>query len=185
MKNHFIRSVLVVLALVSLPLHANEALGLSANVVWKELQGSADNVLFIDVRDPVEIMFVGFTDKVDQNIPFRLTDRTVWNEKKSVFQMKPNKDFIAQVDSALEAKGLDRNAKIITMCRSGSARGKPSAEFLRKQGFPNVFYVVHGFQGDKAKSGDKQGMRIVNGWQNDGLPWSPKANGKKIYRSDQ
>lgn len=161
-----------------------DTMALSTKAVWQEVQSKPETLLFIDVRDPVEIMFIGFTDAVDANIPFRMADRTEWSEKKRIFKMKPNKAFIEQVDAALAAKGLDRNARIITMCRSGSARGKPSAVFLRENGFANAFYVEHGFQGDKVKTGERKGMRIVNGWQNDGLPWSPKANGAKIYRVD-
>jgi len=32
---------------------------------------SGDAVLFIDVRDPIEIMFTGFAEPVDANIPFK------------------------------------------------------------------------------------------------------------------
>lgn len=178
----YIVSLAFSLLLATLPASASDQMGLSTQAVWDEVQANGDSVLFIDVRDPVEIMFIGFTDAVDKNIPFRLADRQNWNEKKGVFRMVPNANFVQQVDAALADKGLDRSAKIITMCRSGSARGKPSAEFLRKQGFSNAFYVEHGFQGDKAKSSEKGEMRIVNGWQNDGLPWTPKANASKIYR---
>jgi hypothetical protein len=31
----------------------------------------ADNVLFVDVRDPAEIQFTGFTDVADVNVPFK------------------------------------------------------------------------------------------------------------------
>ena len=61
-------------------------------------------------------------------------------------------------------------------------RGKPSAEYLLERGFTNVKYIDHGFQGSGAKEGKKKGMRIVNGWQNDGLPWSMTLNADKIYR---
>jgi hypothetical protein len=32
-------------------------------------------MLFVDVRDPIEIMFIGFTDVAQANIPFLLADR--------------------------------------------------------------------------------------------------------------
>jgi hypothetical protein len=41
-----------------------------------------DKVLFVDVRDPIEIMFTGFTDVVDINIPFRLSNPGKWNDRK-------------------------------------------------------------------------------------------------------
>ena len=96
--------------------------------------------------------------------------------------MQRNPQFVQQVAAALKAHGLDKNATIITMCRSGSERGEPSAQYLREQGFPNALYVIHGFQGSPAKEGPQAGMRVVNGWQNSGLPWSNKLNPEKIYR---
>ncbi len=161
---------------------AEEALSLTPEDTYKMVQEQGDEMLFIDVRDPVEIMFIGFTDAVDQNIPFQLVDRTRFNDEKQVFAMDLNENFVAEVDAALEAKGLDRDSLIVTMCRSGSARGKPSADYLLGKGFTNVKYVDNGFQGSTAKEGEKKGMRVVNGWQNSGLPWASKANPEKIYR---
>ncbi|OJS98260.1 rhodanese-like domain-containing protein [Marinobacter nauticus] len=161
---------------------AEEALSVTPQETLDMVQEQGDQVLFIDVRDPVEIMFIGFTDAVDLNIPFQVVDRTRFNEDKAVFAMDINENFVAEVDAALAEKGLDRNALIITMCRSGSARGKPSAEYLMERGFSNVKYVDHGFQGDSLKEGPQKGMRLQNGWQNSGMPWTTKANPEKIYR---
>lgn len=175
-------SAVLAFSLAATPVQAEEALAVTPQHTWQMVQEQSSDMLFIDVRDPVEIMFIGFTDAVDRNVPFQLVDRTRWNEKKGVFAMDINDGFVAQVDQALADKGLDRDSLIITMCRSGSARGKPSAEYLLERGFPNVKYVENGFQGSTVKQGEKQGMRVKNGWQNSGLPWSPKANPEKIYR---
>ncbi|WP_417596307.1 rhodanese-like domain-containing protein [Oceanospirillum sp.] len=142
-------------------------------------------VLLVDVRDPVEIMFVGFTDEVDLNIPFLMVDRQEWDEKKNRFRLYRNPDFVEQIEQALKARGLDKTATIITMCRSGSERGLPSAQYLRDQGFKNARYVINGFQGGSLKAGEHKGMRIKNGWQNSGLPWGAKPNPDKIYRADK
>jgi rhodanese-related sulfurtransferase len=172
------------LALVSLSASADE-LGITPQKAYEMAGSGAENLLFIDVRDPVEIMFVGFTDSVDLNIPYLLVDRTQWDPNKPRFRVYRNPDFLSQVEQALAERGLSRDATIITMCRSGSERGLPSATYLRENGFPNAFYVVNGFQGDKAKGGDQAGMRVLNGWQNEGLPWSPSPNPDKIYRVDR
>lgn len=147
------------------------------------LKRDADQMIFIDVRDPVEIMFTGFTDHVDLNIPYQTVDRTTWNEKKGVFMMTKNPNFVKEVEAMLKHKGLNNNARIVTMCRSGSARGKPSAEYLRENGFPNALYLVHGFQGSSTKEGEHKDLRVQNGWQNSGMPWQKKPNPKKIYRN--
>lgn len=82
-----------------------------------------DKVLFVDVRDPVEIMFTGFTDVVDVNVPFLLADRTQWNDKKNVLRMAPNPDFADAIARALAERNLGKDAAIVLMCRSGGTRG--------------------------------------------------------------
>lgn len=138
--------------------------------------------LFIDVRDPVEIMFTGWAEGVDENIPFLMVDRNAWNSERGSFPMPRNPDFAADVEAALAARGLGRDTPIITMCRSGSARGEPSASYLRAAGFEQVFFVRHGFQGDVVAEGAHAGRRLENGWQNEGLPWSPQMNPERVYR---
>ena len=45
--------------------------------------------------------------------------------------------------------------------------------------------VIDGFQGTPLKEGPQAGLRVVNGWQNSGLPWSTKMNPAKMYRLDK
>ncbi|MCF6783582.1 rhodanese-like domain-containing protein [Stutzerimonas stutzeri] len=167
--------------LLALNAHAVE-IGMPAKEAQARVESGAGDFLFVDVRDPVEIMFVGFTDSVHVNIPFLLVDRTQVNEERGTFSIGRNPDFVAQVAAELERRGLPADSEIITLCRSGSERGEPSARLLRENGFPNARYVVHGFQGDSIKQGEQAGFRLLNGWQNEGLPWSPKMNLQKIYR---
>lgn len=143
------------------------------------------NILFVDVRDPVEIMFVGFADTVHVNVPFMLVDRSAWDDKRNVFRLYQNPDFIRQIQAELDRRGLGKDAEIITMCRSGSERGEPSAAFLRASGFPNARFVIDGFQGPAVKDGPQAGLRIKSGWQNNGLPWSSRMNPEKVYRIDR
>lgn len=144
----------------------------------KQTQGS--KVLFVDVRDPVEIMFTGFTDAVDINIPFQMANRTLWNDKKSVYVMETNPRFEADISAALQARGLSKETPVILMCRSGGERGAPSAKMLDGKGYKQVYMVVDGFEGDTAKDGERKNWRLVNGWKNSGLPWSYKLNKAKM-----
>lgn len=140
-----------------------------------------DKVLFIDVRDPVEIMFTGFTDVVDINIPFKTADRSKWNAKKPVYQMVANPNFESLIATALEERGLSKEAPIILMCRSGGTRGAPSAKVLWGKGYKQVYVVTDGFEGGTVKEGEHKNWRLKNGWKNSGLPWSYKLNKKKMY----
>jgi rhodanese-related sulfurtransferase len=157
-------------------------IGITAQEAYRQTQQTDAEVLFVDVRDPVEIMFVGFTDAVDVNVPYLLVNRAVWDDARGSYQVNQNPDFIAEIQAQLDKRGLGADTEIITMCRSGSERGKPSAEFLRANGFPNARYVIDGFQGPSLKEGVQSGMRLQSGWQNSGLPWSPKMNPEKMYR---
>lgn len=146
-------------------------------------QDQGDKVLFVDVRDPIEIMFTGFTDVVDINIPFKLANRSKWNPKKPVFNMETNPDFEKDIAAALVARGLSKEAPVILMCRSGGTRGAPSAKLLWGKGYKSVYVVTDGFEGGKIKEGERKNWRLVDGWKNSGLPWSYKINKEKIYFS--
>ncbi|HKK18671.1 MAG TPA: rhodanese-like domain-containing protein [Opitutales bacterium] len=172
----------VLLPLSALPAAEADDAGLSAEQTFAMLEARGDAVLFVDVRDPVEIQFIGATNEVDVNVPFLLVDRKLWLSEKGRFAMPRNPDFLKGIDAALKAKGLDKGATIVTMCRSGSGRGLPSAEYLRRSGYPNSYYVIHGFQGDKVTEGPMKGFRVKNGWQNSGLPWGYALDPGKIYK---
>jgi len=140
-----------------------------------------DRILFVDVRDPIEIMFTGFTDVVDINIPFMLSNPAKWHQKKPVFEMVVNNNFEALIEKALKDRGLDKSAPIILMCRSGGTRGAPSAKMLEGKGYENVYVVTDGFEGGKIKQGEKKNWRMKNGWKNAGLPWSYNLNKDKMF----
>ncbi|WP_075173681.1 rhodanese-like domain-containing protein [Neptunomonas phycophila] len=179
--------LIALLLSINLPLNAAHAAaieGITPKATYDLVQMQRADVLFIDVRDPIEIMFIGFTDEVDVNIPYLLVDRNHWDSERKRFRLYQNPKFAAQVEQALFEKGLNKNATIITMCRSGNERGLPSAQLLRQNGFPNATYMINGFQGSRLKNGDKAGFRIQNGWQNAELPWNPKPNPNKIFRID-
>lgn len=141
---------------------------------------SGAEVLFVDVRDPIEIMFTGFTDVVDVNVPYMASNRQKWNDKKNVYAMEVNPAFEAQVAKALADRKLSKDSPVVLMCRSGGERGAPSAKMLEGKGYKQVYVVTDGFEGDTVKDGDKKNWRLVNGWKNSGLPWGYTLNKAKI-----
>ncbi|MGF1447387.1 MAG: sulfurtransferase, partial [Pikeienuella sp.] len=154
---------------------------LTAREAYEMKQTQPDGVLFVDVREPVEIMFTGYTDVVDANVPFLLVNPSKWNPNKPVLAMEPNPDFAAGVLAALEAHGLDKTAPVILMCRSGGTRGAPSAKALEGLGLETVYVVVDGFEGSTSKDDPNGPWRRVNGWKNSGLPWGYKLNPEKVH----
>lgn len=128
----------------------------------------AAKTLFIDVRTPQEAMFVGMASVVDANIPYMvMPELPEWDAKKNAYKLMANSGFLPAVIAKLEAKGLGKNDTVILMCRSGD-RSATAANLLAKAGFTKVYSVLEGFEGDLSK----EGRRAVNGWKNDGLPWS-------------
>lgn len=154
---------------------------LTAKEAFDLKQDLQDQVLFVDVREPIEMMFAGFTDVVDVNVPFLLVNPSKWNENKPVFAMEPNPDFAAGVLAALENAGLDKSAPVILMCRSGGTRGAPSAKALEGYGLEQVYVVVDGFEGSKTKDDPNGPWRRTNGWKNSGLPWGWDLNPEKVH----
>jgi rhodanese-related sulfurtransferase len=151
----------------------------SAEAAAIKRQG-ADRVLFVDVRDPIEIMFTGFAPMVDVNVPLMLADRSRLHPEKPVFAMEQNPTFAAEVMAALEARGLGKDAFVILMCRSGGERGAPSARALEGTGLEHVFVVVDGFEGETSRTDPDAPWRNVNGWKNAGLPWSYALDPEKV-----
>ncbi len=163
------------------PKHQTEwGLYLTAKEAHDMKQAEGDKVLFVDVREPVEMMFTGSTDVVDVNVPYLLVDPTTWNPDKPALQMRENPNFAAGVAAAMEARGLGKDAPVIVMCRSGGTRGAPSAHALRPLGLTQVYVVVDGFEGSTLKDDPRGPWRLKNGWKNSGLPWGYDMNKDKI-----
>jgi rhodanese-related sulfurtransferase len=116
------------------------------------------------------------------NVPLLLSNPARWNAEKSVFAMERNVDFAAGIEAALAARGLDKSAPVILMCRSGGERGAPSAKALEPFGFKQVYVVVDGFEGETSRAEPGNPARTVNGWRNAGLPWSYKLNPEKMWK---
>ena len=156
---------------------------LTAKEAYDAIQKEGDKLLFVDVRTRAEVNFLGMAKVADSNIPYMtLSEFYSWDDKKNNFQMELNDEFLPKMEQRLAAKGLSKDDKIILMCRSGS-RSASAANLMKKAGYSNVYTVVDGFEGDKAKSGPLKGQRVVNGWKNSELPWSYKLQGGKMYIS--
>lgn len=142
---------------------------------------SPDTVAFLDVRTRAEVKYIGMADQIDANIPIRfLRTDYAWSLDSSTFRTEPNKQFADAVENLLASMNLTKNDKIIIMCTSGS-RAPKAARALHEAGFKQVYTQYQGFEGLKAKSGKNKGKRLVNGWKNDGLPWSYKLKKEKMY----
>lgn len=115
------------------------------------LQAQPKAVL-LDVRDPIEFAFVGHPLGA-LNIPWKLAP-----------EMRPNPEFIAQVESAI----ADKATPIYLICRSGH-RSLAAAEALAAVGYSALFNVEDGFEG---ALNEQRQRSSISGWRYLGLPWS-------------
>ncbi len=122
-------------------------------------------ILFIDVRDPVEVALKGHPASIDKIVPVRLQS-DVFDGAINEFVLVPNKNFLKEMTSTLEAAGKTRDDMIFITCGSGY-RSAEAVRILAAAGYTNVWHIPDGYRGD-----DRRGMNTQNAWQNAGLPWS-------------
>lgn len=124
---------------------------------WELLEDEPDAVL-VDVRTTAEWTYVGVPDlsEVDKD-PVTIE----WSRYPDGAR---NEGFLDQ----LAAEGIDREAPVLFMCRSG-ARSAAAATAAAQAGYTRAHNVAGGFEGDL----DGQRHRGTTGsWKAAGLPWA-------------
>lgn len=142
------------------------------------------DILFVDVRTRAEVSFVGLPTRANANIPLMLMPKDAeYDPQKQTYKLQFNPDFIFAFESLLADLDYDEEAPIVLICRSGSRSAK-AANMLIELGYKNIYSVIDGFEGDKAKDGPHSGHREVNGWKNSGLDWSYSVTPAQLYIMD-
>jgi rhodanese-related sulfurtransferase len=137
-------------------------------------------IVFIDVRDPVEVAFVGHPAPADANVPVKVATLTL-DPKKGAYKMAPNTGFLAGVEAIMAREGKGKGDPVFVMCRSGG-RSAEAAKALIEAGYTNVWNLVEGFEGDMDKA---SGTRALNGWRNAGLPSTFKLTERFAWQPQQ
>lgn len=142
------------------------------------LRAQQGKVLFIDVRTRAEAQFLGMPLSVDALVPYVEFQEfmTEWDEARGFYRLEPFSDFAPEVERRLKAKGLGKDAPIVIICRAGE-RSARAADLLASLGYTRVYTVVNGYEGELSA----KGRRNVNGWRNEGLPWSYELDRSKMY----
>ncbi len=122
---------------------------------WATLESDPTAVL-VDVRTEAEWRFVGLPDLTPLG---RQVVTIEWNRTDG----SHNEAFVDQ----LSAAGVDRDAPVLFLCRSG-ARSDAAAAAAADAGWAAPHNVVGGFEGDHDGDGHRG---TVNGWKVAGLPW--------------
>ncbi len=139
-----------------------------------ELLSSDPDILFIDVRDPMEISLAGRPKQVDAIVPVRVQSNK-FDDSIDEFKLVDNPDFMSQMEKVLAMYGKSKHDMIIITCGSGMRSAK-AAHVLIKSGYTNVWHIPDGYAGD-----EKPGMNSHNAWKLAGLPWTKE---KKIFGNE-
>ena len=153
---------------------------MTAKQAYEHTMAKMDNTLFIDIRTPSELNYLGAATVMDAHVPTVFMDTTGWNDKKHRYNRATNKNFVADINKALKKKGLNKNDTIILMCRSGK-RSASAVNVLKDNGYTKVYSVVDGYEGGKVKKGANKGKRMKDGWKNSGLPWTYSLDKDYMY----
>lgn len=114
---------------------------------------SDDAATLIDVRTTAEWNFVGVPDLSEVGKQVRLVEWSRYPDGSA------NDRFVEQATEDLAA-----DQPLLLLCRSG-ARSRAAAQTLEAAGFPRVYNVTAGFEGDLDGGGHRHG-----GWK-ERLPW--------------
>ncbi|WP_374277651.1 rhodanese-like domain-containing protein [Azonexus sp.] len=155
---------------------------LTPQQAWDMKKANPKGVALFDIRTRAEAMYVGWPGDADALVPFveHPEIMTDWDDKRHMYKLEPNQDFVPELERRLKDMGLGKDATIILVCRSGD-RSSKAADRLQMAGYGKVYSVAEGFEGDTAKEGPKAGQRAVNGWKNANLPWTYKLDKAKMY----
>lgn len=153
---------------------------MTSTQAYDYMMKNMDNALFLDVRTPSELNYLGVVSVMDANVPTDTMDSSAWDDKKSRYVRKHNDNFVADVDARLKEKGLKKTDTVILMCRSGDRSAK-AVDVLAKNGYTKVYTVVDGYEGGKVKKGKNKGKRLKDGWKNAGLPWTYSMDKDLMY----
>lgn len=155
---------------------------LTPQQAWDMKKANPKAVAFFDIRTRAEAMYVGWPSDADALVPFVEHPElmTEWDDKRHMYKLEPNQDFVPELERRLKDMGLGKEATIILICRSGD-RSSKAQDRLQAAGYSKVYGVAEGFEGDSAKEGAKAGQRVVNGWKNANLPWTYKLDKARMY----
>ena len=118
-----------------------------------EIMQSAPGARMVDVRTRAELDWVGsISDAVEV-------------EWATYPGMKPNPNFIAQLEQQ-----IDKEALVMFICRSG-VRSHSAAILATQAGYSDCYNVLEGFEGDKNADGHRN---VLNGWRACELPWEQR-----------
>jgi len=123
---------------------------------------ATDKSALVDVRTEAEWLYVGTPDLS------ALEKKPILLEWQAYPDMAVDPAFVDRLTGQLHRRGLDQEAPIYFLCRSG-VRSRAAAIAATAAGWKRCYNVTEGFEGPRDQSGHRGRER---GWKAAGLPWS-------------
>ncbi|HLW91954.1 MAG TPA: rhodanese-like domain-containing protein [Roseiarcus sp.] len=120
------------------------------------------NAVLVDVRTKAEWAYVGIPDLSN------IGKETVLIEWQEFPTMKVNAEFSARLDEILREQGVEADAPLLFLCRSG-ARSRAAAIAMTRTGRQRCYNIESGFEGPLD---DRRRRGALEGWKAHGLPWA-------------
>lgn len=133
---------------------------ISVTDAFKRLEEIPNSIL-IDVRTRAEWSFIGVPDLTT------LKKEPLFIEWQSLPPAPPVSDFATTVANSLSERGLDQQASVFFLCRSG-ARSQSAAVVMTQAGYAECYNVADGFEGPLNQDRHRG---TEAGWKAAGLPW--------------
>ena len=131
----------------------------SAQLAWDTIASDPAAVL-VDVRTEIEWTLIGKPNLESINKePVYLQ----W-----VTMQGPNKDFVVELQAALDDRDVAKDAPVYFICQSGG-RSKIAAIQCTELGYNAAFNIAEGFEGDLD---EHKHRNSISGWKVAGLPWA-------------
>ena len=123
---------------------------------------ATDKSALVDVRTEAEWLYVGTPDLS------ALEKKPILLEWQAYPDMAIVPAFVERLADLLHRRGLDQDAPIYFLCRSG-VRSRAAAIAATQAGWKKCYNVTEGFEGPRDQAGHRGRER---GWKAAGLPWS-------------
>ncbi len=133
----------------------------AAAEAYRRLSSERSSVL-IDVRTQAEWGYVGVPDLSS------LGKTPLFLEWQSFPAMQVDPGFATRLTGLLEAAGVERDAPLLFLCRSG-ARSRHAAAAMTKAGWAQCLNIADGFEGPLDPWSHRS---VIGGWKAGDLPWT-------------
>jgi len=162
MKNSLRLAAILGVLLATAALAGQGGKDISSSQAFRMLDQPA--TYLVDVRTVAEYVYVGHPETA-HNIPL-----VFWDEQN--LQTVANESFVEDFRARFKLGDT-----LILICRIGR-RSLHARRMLRRAGFQTVYNVMEGFEGKK----DRNGHRTVDGWKNEGLPYTYQLDPALLHR---